>query len=131
MTGVVLVVAGWAVLLRGLFILAPSDDPLADLDAGASFGINSEVYIPAIALTVGLLVAIPVVLLTRPGSVIGIGACVAAVGFAMWVLSQQELLNYIPGLDSAVRLAASLSVTSLLVFVVETRLRRPVSAIPA
>lgn len=130
MTGVLLVTAGWALLLQGLFLLAPSRDPFVDLDAGESFGVNVAVYVPAIVLTVGLLVAIPVVVLNRRGNMVGMGACVVAAGFATWVLSQQELLSYIPGLDWALQLAAIMSGASLLAFVVETSFRRSVE-VPA
>ena len=129
-SGLLLAVGAWALLLRGLFLLPPAEDPSVDLDAGTSFEINIDVYLPAIALTVLLLVVLPFVAVMRLGSLLGIGACLISAGYAMWVDAHHQLLEYIPALSSALRLAGGLSAAGLLLFVVETTLRRPASTVP-
>jgi Na+/H+ antiporter NhaC len=123
-TASVFLLIGWALLLRGLYLLPVSDDTLLDLEAGPAFAINLWVYLPSIALTAALLVSVPLVVFTRVGSVVGIGVGLIAGGFAAWVHSRQELLDYIPGLVGALWLAGAFSIGAVTVLVVEESLRR-------
>ncbi|GAB3083883.1 hypothetical protein [Pedococcus soli] len=114
--GLVLLCAAWGVLLFGLFGLPASDDPMVELEAGPSFAINLEVYLPAIVLTLVLLLAVLAVLRDRAATAVGIGAALVAGAFAAWVLNEEPLLDYLPQLRSTLLFSGGLSMLSLLLF---------------
>lgn len=115
----VLVLVGWVALLRGLYSSPASDDPALDLDAGSSFAVNVDVYLPALALTAMLVLAMPVTLAVRAGSVVGVIAALATGGFAIWTFSHHDLLAYLPGLSDALWLTGGLSIAAVLLLVLE------------
>ncbi len=114
--GLLLLVAAWGVVLRGLFLLPPSTDPALDLEAGPAFAVNFSVYLPALVLCILLLVALPVSVGTRRGAPVGVAAGFAVGIFALWVLTQRSLLGYFPGLRAALWLAIGLVCAGLLAY---------------
>ena len=114
--GVALVGVAWATVLYGLFLTPVSTDPLLDLEAGPSFAVNLFVYLPALALSVLLVVALVVAFAHRKGAVAGAAVAVVVGAFAMWVLAQQELLAFRPELRVALLVAQALSLLGLLAF---------------
>lgn len=110
-----LVLAGWTLVLRGLYLLPASQDPGLDLDAGASFDLNLSVYLPAVLLSVLLVVALPIAVGRRGAVLLSAALATATLAFALWVLNRQELTSHIPGLASSLWGAAGLSATALLV----------------
>ncbi len=115
-----LVVGGWAALLAGLYLQPVSPNPELDLEAGGSFAAGLTVYLPALALSAALLVAVLLLVLAgrSVGSAFGTGAGLVVALFAWWVSAQDYLLAYIPGLSPllgpAALLGAAASVVSLL-----------------
>ena len=114
-----LLLGGWAVLLRGLYLLPHSTVPEYDLDAGGRFAMSIEVYIPALALSLLLLVAGPFVVLRRHGSIGGVAATATAVVFLGWVSQHHVLQSYVPQLDGAVFVAFGLVAAAFFMYVLE------------
>jgi hypothetical protein len=111
-----LVLLGWLVVLRGLYFLTPSSRPELDLEAGPSFAVNLAVYLPSMALTVVLLVLLPVaVTATRVGAATVTAAAGITGAFGLWVLTQDALLDYLPGLSGHLWGGVALSGTALVV----------------
>ncbi len=115
------VVLGWLVVLRGLFLLPASADPALDLDAGASFGLNVAVYLPAVVLTAALLVAVPVALTARAWRVVVLLTAVTTGAFGLWVLAHDDLTAYLPGLAGSAQVAVALGTAGLLAAAVVPR----------
>lgn len=116
--GLLLLAAGWVLVLRGLFLLPVPDDPELDLEAGPAFALNVSVYLPALALTVLLVVAIPCAAAVSRGAEVGVVIAAVVGGFVWWVLTQEPLLRYIPGLRNGLLLAAAVTGMGLLVLCV-------------
>lgn len=114
--GVVLVGVAWAAVLYGLFLTPVSTDPVLDLEAGPSFAVNLFVYLPALALSVVLLVALIASLAHGKGAVAGAAVAVAVGSFTMWVLAQPDLLAYRPELRVLLLVAQSSALLGLLAF---------------
>lgn len=129
--GLLVVAAGWAAVLRGLFLLPVSPDPRLDLEAGPAFAINVAVYLPAVVLTVLLVVAVPVAAATSRGSEIGLAASALVAAFIWWAMVQEPLLLYVPGLRSTLLIAAGLVVVGMVVLAVALATRRAPVATPA
>ena len=114
--GLLLLSAAWVVVLRGLFLLPVSNSPELDLEAGPAFAINISVYLPALALSLLLLVALPVSVAAGRGAAVGAVAGLAVSVFALWVLTQHALLDYFPGLTAALSLATGLGIVGILAY---------------
>ncbi len=126
--GLLLVVAAWGAVLRGLFLLPASTDPAVDLEAWASFAENVSVYLPALALCVLLLVALPVSVGGRRAAPVGVLAGLAVGCFALWVLTRGALLDYLPGLSASLWLAVGLGGVGLLAYPTAYVLQPPKAA---
>ena len=107
---IVLVTAGWAVLLRGLWFAPVSSDQEVDLEGGGGFAASFSVYLPALALSLVFLVVL-LVAWRNPRSVGPLLVGVAVAGFAAWVLSQGYLLDFRPSL--AAHLWASIALAAV------------------
>jgi len=111
-----LVLLGWLVTVRGLYFLSPSPRPELDLEAGPAFAMNVMVYLPSLAITVLLLVVLAVTVATRrlgPVTVVATAGVVFA--FCLWVLTQDALLGFLPGLGGHLWSGVALSGTALVV----------------
>lgn len=113
MAGIPLVIA-WIVLVRGLYFLTPSSDPMLDLEAGHGFAMTVDVYLPSMFLGCLVLVGIPLMFLKGIGTVMGIISAVGTGLFAVWVARSEQLLDYLPGLGAALLFTGALSVMALL-----------------
>lgn len=115
-----LVACGWAAVLAGLYLQPVSEDPELDLEAGGSFAAGLTVYLPALALSVVLVVTVVLVLLTSRtvAGVFGTGAGVVVTLFAWWVSAQDYLTAYVPGLTGLLWPAALLGVAAAVVSLV-------------
>lgn len=115
-----LVVGGWATLLSGLYLQPASADPELDLEAGGSFAAGLTVYLPALALSVALLVALGIVVLAGRvlSGIVGITAGVVVALFAWWVSAQGYLTAYLPGLGDLLGPAAVLGAAAAAVSLV-------------
>ena len=127
--GLLLIAAGWVMVLRGLFVPPVSHDPELDLEAGGAFAINLSVYLPVAVLTILLVVALAVAAATSRGPEVGIATAAVVGAFVWWVLVQEPLLQYIPTLRASLLLAAGLVGGGLLVLCLTLATRRP--AVPA
>jgi hypothetical protein len=114
-----LLLGGWAVLLRGLYLLPRSTVPEYDLDAGGRFAMSIDVYLPALALSLLLLVAAPFVVLRRHGSIGGAAASATAAVFLGWVSQQDALQSNVPDLDGAILVAFGLVAAAFFLFLLE------------
>ena len=114
-----LLLGGWAVLLRGLYLLPRSTVPEYDLEAGGRFAMSIDVYLPVLALSLLLLVAAPFVVLRRHGSIGGVAASATAAVFLGWVSQQDALQSYVPDLDGAVFVAFGLVAAAFFLYVLE------------
>ena len=114
-----LLLGGWAVLLRGLYLLPRSTVPEYDLDAGGRFAMSIDVYLPALALSLLLLVAAPFVVLLRRGSIGGVAASATAVLFLVRVAQHDTLQSYVPQLDGAILMAFGLVAAAFFLYLLE------------
>jgi len=111
-----LVLVGWLVVLRGLYLLPPSPSPELDLEAGPAFGLSVEVYLPSVAVTVLLAVLLVVAVLPRPfAPAAALTAAAVSGSFAFWVLTRDALLTNRPGLGGHLVAATVLSAAALVV----------------
>ena len=129
--GLLLVAAGWLMVLRGLFLLPVSNDPHLDLEAGPAFAINVSVYLPVVVLTVLLVVAVPLAAATSRGAEVGVAISAVVGAFVYWVMTQEALLRYVPGLRPSLLVAAALVGIGLLVLCLTLATRRPAVPAPA
>lgn len=111
---VALTVAGWAVLVRAVFLLRPSTDPMDDLEAGGGLAANVDMYWPGFLLTCALAVVLPLALL-RSGTRLALLAALSVAAFALHVGRLDYLLAYLPGLGAAARQCAWLAGVAALV----------------
>lgn len=111
----VIVTAAWLIMLRGLWCLPIDPRPELDLEAGAAFAVNLTVSLPAMGLTVvffGLLVG------GALARFLGVAVALVAlsvVSFGLWVLTFQDLLDYLPGLFNHLWISFMLSAIAVLV----------------
>lgn len=112
---VALTVAGWAVLVRAVFVLPPSTDPMDDLEAGGGLAANVDMYWPGFLLTCALLVVLPLALLLRSGTRLALVAALSVAAFGLHVGRLDYLLAYLPGLRAAARQCAWLAGVAALV----------------
>ena len=114
-----LLLGGWAVLLRGLFLLPRTTVPEYDLEAGGRFAMSIDVYLPALALSLLLLVVGPFVVLRRHGSIGGVAASATAAVFLGWVSQQDALQSYVPDLDGAILVAFGFVAAAFFLYLLE------------
>ncbi|MCK9823005.1 hypothetical protein NOCD_05860 [Nocardioides cavernae] len=114
-----LLLGGWAVLLRGLYLLPRTTVPEYDLEAGGRFAMSIDVYLPALALSLLLLVVGPFVVLRRHGSIGGVAASATAAVFLGWVSQQDALQSYVPDLDGAILMAFGLVAAAFFLYLLE------------
>ena len=114
-----LLLGGWAVLLRGLYLLPRTTGPEYDLEAGGRFAMSIDVYLPALALSLLLLVVGPFVVLRRHGSIGGVAASATAAVFLGWVSQQDALQSYVPDLDGAILMAFGLVAAAFFLYLLE------------
>src|SRR6476469_7442359 len=111
---IVLVTVAWSVLLRGLWFSPASSDQTVDLEGGGGFAAGFGVYLPAIGLSLVFLVAL-VVGARNPRSAAPLVVSLAVLGFAVWVLTQGYLLDYLPTLQFHLWLSIALATVGALV----------------
>ncbi|MFD4324907.1 hypothetical protein ACFWQC_09740 [Nocardioides sp. NPDC058538] len=104
----------WGALIRGLYFLTPTSDPMLDLEAGHGFAVTVDVYLPSMLLGCLVLVGIPLMFLNGVGTVMGIISAVGTGLFAVWVARSDQLLNYLPGLGTALLITGALSALALM-----------------
>ncbi|KQV69787.1 hypothetical protein ASC64_08160 [Nocardioides sp. Root122] len=114
-----MLLGGWAVLLRGLYLLPRTTVPEYDLEAGGRFAMSIDVYLPALALSLLLLVVGPFVVLRRHGSIGGVAASATAAVFLGWVSQQDALQSYVPDLDGAILMAFGLVAAAFFLYLLE------------
>ena len=107
-------VMAWIALVRGLYFLTPSSDPMLDLEAGSGFAVTVDIYLPSMILGCLVLVAIPLMFLKGVGTAMGIISTVGTGLFVVWVARSEQLLNYLPGLGTALLITGVLSVVALM-----------------
>lgn len=124
----VMVLIGWAVVLVGLYVIPVSPDPELDLEAGGSFAAGFAIYLPATALTVLLLGLLPTAVWAKwvgPLAVVMAACLVCPFGF--WILAQDYLLDYRPGLEALVWFHIGLSGAALILGATAAALTREAS----
>lgn len=95
----VLVLLAWGAVLRGLLFTEVSPRPELDLEAGGSFAVNLVVTLPGFVITLLLLGLLPTAVFARHvGAVAAAMAAGLTLLFGAWVLTQDALLAYRPGL---------------------------------
>lgn len=124
-------VMAWIALLRGLYFLTPSSDPMLDLEAGPGFAVTVEVYLPSMLLGCLVLVGIPLMFLKGVGTVMGIISAAGTGLFTLWVARSEELLNYLPGLGTSLLITVVLSVLALMLVLGAVGLNAQEPASPA
>ncbi len=111
----VITLVAWLIILWGLYFAPISPYPDFDLEAGAAFGVSLAVYLPAMLLSVLVLVLLVVGAITR---LLGVAAAVIGclvAPFGLSILSQHDLLRYRPGLSDYVWVGIALSCIGLVV----------------
>ena len=109
-----LATCAWSVLLRGLWFAPASSDQTVDLEAGGGFAAGFGVYLPAIGLSLVFLVAL-IAGARNPRSAAPLVVSLAVLGFAVWVLTQGHLLDYLPTLQFHLWLSIALATVGALV----------------
>ena len=131
MVAALLLVMAWVALVRGLYFLTPTSDPMLDLEAGHGFAVTVDVYLPSMVLGCLVLVGVPLMFLKGVGTVMGIVSTVGTSLFAVWVARSDELLNYLPGLGTALLIAGALSAVALMLVLGAVGVNAQVPARPA
>ncbi|MEU6133800.1 hypothetical protein [Nocardioides sp. NPDC047086] len=126
-----LLAMAWVALVRGLYFLTPTSDPLLDLEAGHGFAVTVDVYLPSMLLGCLVLVGILLMFLKGVGTVMGIISAVGTGLFAVWVARSDHLLNYLPGLGAALLITGVLSALALMLVLGGVGLNVQESANPA
>lgn len=113
--GILIVLAGWLAVFRGLYLLPTSPRPEFDLEAGSGFGVTMEVYLPALMITVLLLLILTVGAIAREVGLAVVMVGVMTLTFEFWTLTRSELLDYLPGLTTHLWLSIAFNGTALII----------------
>ena len=111
--GILIVLIGWLVVFRGLYLLPVPPRQEFDLEAGSGFGVTMEVYVPALMITVLLMLILTVGAISHEVGLSVVRVGVMTLTFEFWTLTRSELLDYLPGLTTHLWLSIALHGTAL------------------